>query len=125
MGGAMAITCPHEMDSACCWYSLLEQGQCIQGPPDPATCNTADEFGGHRTRIECQLPSHCPQGTVCCGDRVPIGSGLVYYANVTCMAQCPSTDRILCDPMNPSCPNGDPCVASMLLPAGYFVCSQP
>jgi hypothetical protein len=118
------LTCPLGMDSACCWSAFQDQGQCIQGPPDPATCNTAPVNGGYRTRIECQLPSDCAQGTVCCGDRVPLGNGSAYYANVGCVAQCPPEDRILCDPMSPSCPSGFNCIQSQILPPGYFICSQ-
>jgi hypothetical protein len=118
------LTCPLGMDSACCWYTIQDVGSCIQGPPDPTTCNTFPQNGGYGARIECQLPSDCPQGTVCCGNRVPISGNLAYYSTVTCEAQCPPEDRILCNSMAPGCPQGVDCVQSQILPPGYFVCSQ-
>lgn len=112
--------------SACCWYNgpqNQDTGTCIQGPPDQATCNTSPNFPeGYRTRIECQLPSHCPQGTVCCGNFVQ-GQ---YYADVTCQADCNSVtlcDGTYPDPAaNPACQPGEMCQQSGSLPQGYFIC---
>lgn len=113
--------CSVPPSSACCWHNLQgtdqDTGMCIQGPPDQLTCNTSGDFnGGRRTRIECQLPSDCAGGMVCCGNYVG------YYSDVTCQAQCSSVT--LCDPANPVCPGNLTCQQSGSLPPGYFVCTQ-
>ncbi|EYF06990.1 hypothetical protein [Chondromyces apiculatus] len=124
-------TCPQGDDSACCWNDGGNQGACIDGPADPQTCNTgATGFDGRRTRIECQLPSHCPADTVCCATRVSLGGNNGYYSQVVCTAEddCEPSDEngslyMLCDPANANCPNARPnCAASSLLPTGYNIC---
>ena len=97
---------------------------------DMDDCHTAETSdAGLETRIECQLPAHCPQGQVCCGQRAQL-SGQTVYVHVTCESQCEWTDVTLCDPQAPVCPEIETqggkvqttCVDSGLLPDGYFVC---
>ena len=119
------LTCPQEPNSACCWYAFQEDGECIQGPPSPQTCNTSTQNDGYHTRIECQLPEHCPGGQVCCGNREPTGQGSNYYTEITCEAFCALPDIVMCDPTNPDCPIGTACKPSGSLPEGFSVCSPP
>jgi len=130
--GCGATECPVDGQGACCWdyYQLNPgpQGECVKGPPDGDECDT--EFHersntGAEARIECQLPSHCGGGEVCCGDRVIVGQDGAYYAGTECATQCDDPDRILCSPLEPSftCPVGTFCNPSTLLPPGYFICT--
>jgi hypothetical protein len=124
-------TCPQGDDSACCWSGGGNDGTgaCIQGPPSDATCNTQPTSDGRRTRVECQLPSHCGAGESCCGDREPQENQRV-YTTVSCAAQCAWPDVILCDPESPSCPIVETergriqtsCQTTARLPGSYFVC---
>jgi hypothetical protein len=133
------VECPQGGDNACCWdehqFSEPPYGVCVDMPP--GDCNTAIEPGGVHTRISCQTQEHCP-GMVCCAQRDDFpfqGNQIFYYVTVTCQNACDynQDQRILCDPVNPSCPmadvNGMPvqlvCVNSALLPMGYGVCATP
>ncbi|AKT39077.1 hypothetical protein [Chondromyces crocatus] len=112
------LECPLEGDGACCWRSGQGSGVCIDGPANPATCNTSPGPSNRRTRIECQVPEHCPTGSVCCGTLQ--GN---YYTQTVCTAQCADPAITLCDPVAPNCPASAPdCVSSSLLPPGYYVC---
>jgi hypothetical protein len=128
-----ATDCPVDGQSACCWddYELNEgpQGECVKGPPDGDECDTEfhqRSFTGAETRIECQLPSHCTGGDVCCGDRVIVDQTSAFYATTQCQSQCDDPDRILCSPLEPSstCPLGMFCTPSTLLPPGYHICTD-
>lgn len=128
-------TCPIGDESACCsdHYHTNSQPwiECVTGPPGADGCKTAAGANGYESRIKCQLPTHCAQGTVCCGD-IETVSVLTWYVSLSCTAACNWPDTIACDPMNPmnDCPvvndNGTmrqtTCTASDLLPTGYFVC---
>lgn len=130
------ISCPADATNACCWHNQGDTSECVQGPADADNCNTAAQQGGFATRIECQLPEHCPEGTVCCGNRVPTQQG-TYYESLTCQETCPSPDIVICGnegEEGPVCPyvvptNAPPyqslCKTSMLLPPGFLVCGQP
>jgi hypothetical protein len=120
-------TCPQGGESACCWseLSMGGTGECIDGPPSDATCNTQPTPGGLSTRIECQLPSHCDAGETCCAIR--LAEGVNFYTTARCDTQCEYPNVTLCNPSNPVCPavNGmaTTCNRSQLLPDNYFVCS--
>lgn len=128
-------SCPIGPDQACCYdnYEINPppQGECVTGPVDNDNCSTGTT--GRESRIECQLPEHCPSGTVCCGDLNNSQNGN-WYGIVRCVAQCPYPGEItLCDPQNPQCPvvqtGQGPvqtvCGTSMILPPGYAVCRVP
>ncbi len=136
------VDCPQGGLNACCWdnYQLngAPQGQCVMGSPDNDGCITqAAANAGFETRIECQVPSQCAPGQVCCGDRQTYGGGgqpqVTWYASLTCVSDCPWPDVELCEPGVTPCPivdlNGVPtqliCKPSQLLPSGYFVCGTP
>jgi hypothetical protein len=101
---------------------------CVNAPNASDKC---DSVVGE-VRIECQLPAHCPSGTVCCGDRET--NPQPHYVRVSCEPQCTNGNVVLCDVEGekaPDCPianmNGNPtqtvCKPSDLLPPGYLVCS--
>jgi hypothetical protein len=96
---------------------------CVSGPRDTATCDEVGE-GAIVTRIECQLPSHCGSGEICCGS-----PRRGYYLEVSCQRACARDDVRLCDPENPVCPRVDGeqtvCRRSERLPGNYFVCMDP
>ncbi len=130
-------TCPIGLESACCSDHYQTNSspfvECVTGPPSNDSCNTAGGANGYETRIECQLPSHCPQGTVCCGNIETI-SVFTWYVTLSCAATCAWPDTVVCDPMNPmNCPVVDNnstmvqtvCAASDLLPPEYGVCKLP
>jgi hypothetical protein len=130
-----ALTCEIGVEKACCWrdYADPESGECVQGPPDNDNCTSGEN--GRQTRIECQLPEHCPVGTVCCGVRESLNNN-PWYASTMCQADCPFPDIVLCDldgEQAPDCPvvisGGQPvqtiCKPSQLLPPGYLVCGPP
>ncbi len=99
-------TCAIGTDQACCYdnYELNAppQGECVSGPVENDNCQTGAT--NRESRIECQLPEHCPSGTVCCGDLNTSQNGN-WYSIVRCVAQCPYPGEItLCDPQNPQCP---------------------
>ncbi|MEJ7729847.1 MAG: hypothetical protein WKG00_11565 [Polyangiaceae bacterium] len=126
-----AVDCVLGQES-CCWdaneWNGAPQGECVTGGPFTDNCNTDYVFieAGAETRVECQLPEHCP-GQVCCGHRNVYGQGqetFAYYDITTCQDFCDNDDRILCNPMGPDdCPSGSSCTPSMLLPPGYSICS--
>jgi hypothetical protein len=132
------LTCPQAPDSACCWDQSFgggsSNGTCVTGPPDTSTCNTDPVNGGFDTRIECQLPSHCDPGMICCGN-IESPAGFQYYPDVSCHSQCDwPGNRVICDPQNPVCPvvttgSGNTvqtvCQQSQILPAGYHICTLP
>ena len=126
------MECSTDGQGACCWdyYQLngFPQGECVKGPPDSDECATEydpQSNTGAEARIECQLPSHCSGGDVCCGDRVVVDQNSAYYAGTQCQSFCANEDRVLCSPLEPSsvCPAGTFCVPSTLLPPGYHICS--
>jgi hypothetical protein len=141
MVGCGDVECPVDGQSACCWdeynYNDPPQGECVSGPVDNDNCAT--DFGdnnngvpGFETRIECQLPEHCPQGTVCCADLTQTQNGN-WYNYIRCAATCDyPQQRVLCDPQAPDnvCPtvqtgNGPvqtTCQGSTILPPGYNIC---
>lgn len=102
-------------DGVCCWNDVLESGECMASGE---AC--VQQFGDHVT-ISCQLPEQCPN-QVCCAHR-QFPSNQSPYESTSCEDDCPEPDRILCDANAPACPGGGNCVASTLLPPGYFVCS--
>lgn len=130
-----ADLCPIGPESACCsdhYHTNSDPWvECVTGPPSNDSCNTAGGANGYETRIECQLPSHCPQGTVCCGNTETIAVA-TWYTTLSCAATCAWPDTVVCDPMDAmsECPvvndNGmmtqTTCQTSDLLPAGYGVC---
>ncbi|MDI1435269.1 hypothetical protein [Polyangium sorediatum] len=133
------VVCPVSGQSACCWddsnYNDPPQGECVSGPDDNDNCAT--EFGGNgqpgfESRIECQLPEHCPAGTVCCGDLTQTQGGN-WYPLLRCAATCTyPQQRVICDPQAPDtdCPviqTGQgpvqmTCQPSTILPDGYNIC---
>ena len=135
------VLCPVEGQSACCWdeyeFNAAPRGECVTGPDDNDNCAT--DFGnpdqgvpGFETRIECQIPAHCPEGTVCCGELTQTNNGN-WYNLTRCAATCEyGPHRVLCDPQAPDsdCPmvdigNGPEqpnCLPSTILPDGYFIC---
>jgi hypothetical protein len=128
-------SCPVGGQNACCFdnYKVnpAPQAECVSGPVENDNCFTGQ--GQFETRIECQLPEHCPAGTVCCGDLNSTQNGN-WYSIVRCVAQCPYPGEItLCDPASPQCPvvmtqNGQVqtvCQQSSILPDGYSVCRVP
>ena len=125
------MTCPTANQGACCWFNDADSGECVQGPPDQATCNQGQQ-GGH-TRIECQSEAQCGAGELCCGDRANGNFGPYYY-QVTCQADC--QDVTLCATQGAGageCPKVNcqgqqvqgQCNPSQLLPPGYLVCGCP
>lgn len=130
-----AGTCPIGPESACCsdHYQLSSDPfvECVMGIAATDGCNTAGGANGYETRIECQLPAHCPKGTVCCGNIETI-SIMDWYPTLSCQSTCAWPDTVVCDPMNPmnDCPIVNDqgtmvqtmCLASDLLPTGYAVC---
>ncbi len=133
------VVCPVEGQSACCWdeyeYNDPPRGECVSGPDDNDGCAT--DFGGNgapgfETRIECQLPEHCAEGTVCCADLNQTQNGN-WYSLLRCATTCEyPAQRVLCDPQAPdnACPvimtgNGPvqtTCQPSSILPDGFTIC---
>ncbi|NUO53499.1 MAG: hypothetical protein HOV80_32005 [Polyangiaceae bacterium] len=99
----------------CCWSDTFEDGECADSGQ---AC--LQQIGDH-VAISCQLPDQCPN-QVCCAHR-QFPSNQSPYESTACQDDCPDPDRILCDGNAPNCPGGMNCVASTLLPPGYFVCS--
>jgi hypothetical protein len=130
-------SCPVGEDSACCWddknFHGQPQAECVTGDPDEDNCATSeDNPPGAETRIECQQPSHCEAGEVCCGERhSQMGVG-TWYSETVCADDCDWPDIQLCEP-GYVCPTietmGGPvqlvCKPSQLLPPGYMVCGFP
>lgn len=128
--------CPIGVESACCsdHYKMNSNPfvECINGPPSNDGCNTAGGASGYETRIECQLPAHCPPGTVCCGNIETILMVATWYPTLSCTTSCIWPDTVVCDSMSPNndCPivndNGKmvqtACATSELLPPNYTVC---
>ncbi|MDI1448797.1 hypothetical protein [Polyangium sp. 6x1] len=133
------VVCPVGGQAACCWdeydFNDPPQGECVSGPDDADNCET--DFGGNgqpgfESRIECQLPEHCPAGTVCCGDLMQTQNGN-WYPLLRCAATCDyPAQRVVCDPQAPDtdCPviqTGQgpvqtTCQPSTILPDGYNIC---
>jgi len=134
-GGSL---CTVGSQSACCSDHYQTNSdpfiECVTGPPGNDGCNTAGGANGYETRIKCQLPSHCPTSTVCCGNIETIAV-VTWFVSLSCATTCTWPDTIACDPMSPmnDCPvvNNDgmmvqtTCQQHMLLPTGYFVCALP
>jgi hypothetical protein len=112
----------------------------VTGTNETDDCSTSQTGEGWETRIECQLPSHCSAGLVCCGDWRQgwyEGQQYSYYEDLTCQPNCEYPSLIICDPSAPvteGCPllpNGtggtvqSVCEPSQLLPPGYHVCGVP
>jgi hypothetical protein len=128
------LQCERGGQKACCWhdYDDPEVGECVEGPPNNDNCMTDGQ--NRETRIECQLPEHCPMGTVCCGER-EFGNNTTWYSSVRCLATCLNPDIVLCDQegeKGPDCPvvtqGGNQiqttCKPSTLLPPGFLICSS-
>lgn len=126
--------CPVGGDNACCYdeheVNDAPQAECVSGPPENDGCNTAQ--GGYETRIECQLPEHCPSGTVCCADHNQTQAA-TWYSTLMCAAECSwPGNRVVCD-SDDDCPivtfQGQQvqtvCQSSTLLPDGYKICRTP
>jgi len=127
--------CPVGTESACCSDQFKINSkpfmECVNGPPSDDGCNTAGGANGYETRIECQIPAHCPPGTVCCGNFDTILS-VNWYSTLSCTTSCTWPDTVVCDPNSSinDCPvvNIDgkmvqtACTATDLLPLGYAVC---
>jgi len=139
MAGMLACgntSCQVGGDNACCWDSKEwydpPQAECVSGPIDADSCRTAHTNAGTETRIECQLPSHCSNGEICCGWRISTEQYGTWYAETACKQECDWPDIELCDD-NYDCPTVNTnqgqvklvCKASTLLPAGYLVCGLP
>lgn len=127
--------CPVGIESACCYDHYKTNAepylQCVNGPADNDGCNTAGGANGYETRIECQLPTHCAAGAVCCGNIETIGPA-TWYTTLSCATTCTWPDSVVCD-LNSStheCPmvnhNGNMvqtmCMPSEYLPPEYGVC---
>lgn len=101
----------------------------MNAPADTDGCKTFAATDGYETRIECAAPSHCGQGTVCCGNRQFTNNGS-FYDNVNCATTCDWPNVIICDGPSFPCPvvqtQTGPvqttCKQSQLLPPGYLVC---
>ena len=114
---------------ACCYDNTVthaaEDGRCVVGKPGEDGCKASDDDAGRETRIECHVPSDCPDGKLCCGQRIDNDAGAVYYRIVACETSCPSPNLQLCDSAS-TCPVGPDgglsCTQSDILPAGYLVC---
>ena len=130
------VECPVDGQNACCWdeyeFSDPPQGECVSGPDNNDNCNTEAGQSGFESRIECQLPEHCPAGTVCCGDLTQTQNGN-WYPLLRCAATCTyPQQRVVCDPQAPDtdCPiiqtgGGQvqsTCQPSTILPDGYNIC---
>ncbi len=98
--------CAIEGAQRCCWDIGNEVGSC-----------ESDGDCGNDLPITCQVPADCP-GQICCADRA---NGEL--TAVRCADNCSmGGDRALCDPTAQTpCASGT-CTASMLLPAGFFIC---
>lgn len=128
-------TCAQGENSACCYHGVSDQtGECIDGPASNDTCNTEPTQDAFGSRIECQLPSHCGDGQICCGTRRTFGMRNAYYPTVQCQSDCAFPDVQLCDPASPDCPiettpQGTKvqtvCRQSERLPPNYFICARP
>jgi hypothetical protein len=128
-----SATCPHGGESACCWDGVTRNtGECIEGAPSDLTCNTGLSPDGLKTRIECQVPSQCELGEICCAIRDSAG-GQPRYTSLTCAAQCDWPNFHVCAPNDSICPvvrteTGavqTVCGRSQRLPDSYFVCGVP
>jgi len=127
-------TCEVGGQNACC-YDEYEvngdpQAECVSGPADNDNCST--EQGGYETRIECQLPEHCPAGTVCCADLNQTQNGN-WYSTLMCATECSwPGNRVVCS-ADADCPvvtfQGQQvqtvCQPSTILPDGYMICRTP
>ena len=81
-----------------------------------------------RSPAECDEPTDCPDGNVCCGRLKTVGS-TTFYEEISCRSTCnDGDDVIICDPADDtsqSCPEGKVCKKSSLIPSGYHFCSFP
>lgn len=119
-------SCSIGQGGICCWIDAVNTGTCA---PGPSACENTGTIGNVKTAIECQLPSQCDSGEICCAHRY-YDSGGSPYESTSCDSTCELYDLYLCDPAAPECPvyqdaNGPiptSCKASTLLPPGYFVC---
>jgi hypothetical protein len=132
--------CPYGGESACCWdvFDVNDGPQlfCVDAPPQTDGCITqAGNNQGFQTRIECHTSAQCPQGEVCCGNRIFLGGNNAYYDEVVCRSSCDWPDVPICEANTPNypCPvaqtNNGPvqtvCQESGLLPDGFWVCGNP
>lgn len=125
--------CPVGIESACCYDDGKSNAVCVNAPPATDGCDTAGGASGYETRIECQLPAHCPPGTVCCGNLETIET-TTWYPILGCASTCVWPDTVVCDPMGAMpdevCPivndqgmmRQTKCQVSDFLPTGYAVC---
>lgn len=125
---------------ACCWDEHgtggpKEYGKCVATPVTMDQCNNDLSIEGAQSIIECQSPSHCTGGQICCGNRVVIQQQAYYYDVVACVDSCDYPDLVLCDGIGEDAPCPvvlsagqmvqTQCEPSTLLPPGYFVCGVP
>jgi hypothetical protein len=127
-------TCPVGGENSCCWDNYEQHGQpqaqCAVGGIDDDDCMTPHNNAGYETRIECQLPSHCPAGQLCCALREDANTAL--YDETSCQQDCAYPHIVLCD-QNTVCPDlptqggsvQGVCKQSQLLPSNYTVCGYP
>jgi hypothetical protein len=96
--------------------------------PKLACENTSGGACANGLKIECDDPSDCPTGEVCCGTRNDSGFASGGFASVSCQSSCDGTQDhpavLLCNPkaaVDECAAIQKTCQASDAL-SGYFVC---
>lgn len=134
-GVSSSIDCGNGLEcmlgqQACCWNNYdssapAKTGECLDLPVDSALCNNSSTVAGMHSIVECERNAQCSAGEVCCGTTT-MGPAGTYYTQVTCKLTCNggSNEFLMCDGAGDmtTCPAGTTCLASPILPAGFYRC---
>jgi hypothetical protein len=99
-------------------------------PGVPDSCAAPGQCGSSYVELSCSGPDDCP-GQVCCAMGMYVGNPPnqeFMYSSISCKATCPYTDPTTQFPVcsgltDTECGVGRQCVASDLLPPGYYICN--
>lgn len=108
-----ANTCSVSEGDQCCYDTFLSQTECVD--------QNAGCAGFAVVTIQCQSPSDCEGGLVCCGQRVDASQP---YTGLFCVDECEEPNVLMCDPNGAPCPGADgaQCMGDIWLPPDYFSC---
>jgi hypothetical protein len=109
-----------EAGQVCCYNEM---------PGVPDSCAAPGQCGATYVELSCSGPDDCP-GQICCATGTYVGMGqqtYFQYAGISCSSTCPPAGKdgfaVCSGPTDTECGAGKACVASDLLPAGYYVCN--
>ena len=106
--------CELPTEACCLSFEDFDIGECVP----------ANQAGTCQTVARCAGPEDCPTGATCCGDLVE-WEGTWRYTRVECRPSCTGPTQVLfCDPNDAyqTCPFGQYCGGSDIMPDGYSVC---